>query len=242
MKIILILITCISFYSFSKTLEREFASQKGYKNLTLKELYNLSPTSNIVVLQRRYLPRTGRLDLSPSITLILNSEFLIYTGAGGHIGFYFLEKHGFELRGFYSVYTERSVVSHLRKLNFGTLAGGRTIASVNLIYKWIPIYGKMSWFNGKIIPFEMYLMAGGGSSYADICVINPQNNKCERRINEWKISTLVGAGQSYAVTRNTAVYWDISHQYYGGFIREPHHSDIVLQLGVSFFIPHLEVR
>ena len=260
----------MSLQVFAKDLESKWLKGSGgssVKSLSL-HLNNLSPFSDIVVIQRRYLVKTGRFEISPSALLLFSNEFFINAGAGGNLSFYFLEKHGLEIRGFYTVEFPRSVQIDIgEKLGFvGSVAGDRTIYFVGMVYKWIPVYGKMAWFNHKIIPFEMSVFFGGGLTRvrcADKIVSSnsPESEggdieRCETvnteslRNNETRLilqksepTVLFGVGQSYAISRNMTFRLDINWQYYGMLLGgHVHHWDTLMTSGLSFYFPRRRVR
>ena len=209
---------------------------------------DLSPFSDIVVIQRRYLVKTGRFEIAPSVLLLFSNEFFINAGIGGNLAFYPLEKHGLEVRGFYTTEFRRSVwIDMSEKLGIvSSVVGDRTIYFIGLVYKWIPIYGKMAWFDNKIIPFEMSFFLGGGVTRVrcrDVDVssnspeselvgaggnigecttvaVEPLRNDNRRRLIRQKTEPTVifGLGQSYAISRNMTFRIDLNWQYYGQLI------------------------
>ena len=222
-------------------------SSKSVESLSLY-LNNLSPFSDIVVIQRRYLAKTGRFEISPFAQLIFSNEFFINPGLGGSLAFYALEKHGLEIRGFYTTELQRSVwIDMLEKLSLaGVVAADQTIYFLGLVYKWIPIYGKMAWFDNKVIPFEMSFFLGGGVTRVRCLDLTVLSNSPEaelvgvdRGIGECSITgvttsrdglkkklarqkleptVLFGIGQSYALSRNMAFRVDLNWEYYGGIL------------------------
>ena len=254
---------------------------KWFKNLSSSSvesmslyLNNLSPFSDIVVIQRRYLVKTMRFEIAPSALLLFSNEFFINAGLGGRMAFYALEKHGLEVQGFYTYEFPRSVqIDMLHKFGIeSAVAGDRTIYFFGLVYKWIPIYGKIAWFDNKIIPFEMSFFLGGGMTHVrcddhTVDANSPQAElvgggnigKCmtteirelrsgrKRLIREKLEPTLLfGFGQSYALSRNIAFRLDLNWQYYGGLIggkpSSSHHWDILMTSGISFYFPRRRVR
>ena len=227
----------------AKDLEWFKDSSDSVKDLSLY-LNNLSPFSDIVVIQRRYLVKTGRFEFSPSALLLFSNEFFINAGLGGNLAFYPLEKHGLELRGFYTAEFRRSVwIDMWEKLGIvSSVLGDRTIYFIGLVYKWMPIYGKIAWFDDKIIPFEMSFFLGGGitrvwcrdlivssnSPESELVGTGGSIGECstvaveplpegEQRLMRQKTEpTLIfGIGQSYAISRNMTFRIDLNWQYYG---------------------------
>ena len=232
----------------AKSMKDDFVIDSSRSLQSLSSYTNdLLPFSDIVVIQRRYLVKTGRFEISPSALLLFSNEFFINAGIGGNLAFYPLEKHGLEFRGFYTTEFRRSVLIDMwKKLRIvSSVLGDRTIYSVGMVYKWIPIYGKISWFDNKIIPFEMSFFLGGGITRVrcgdvDISAnspeaelvgaggnvgecetvdIRPLRNNGKRLIRQKTEPTLIfGFGQSYALSRNMAFRIDLNWQYYGQLI------------------------
>ena len=207
-------------------------------------LNRLSDFEDIVVIQRRFLQKTGRFELSLSSPLFFSSEFFFKLGLGTNVSFYFLEKHGFELKGFYLFPVNRKVSRDMfKELRIDTdVKGLSTIGFAGLLYKWTPIYGKMAWINKKIVPFDFSLFLGGGMSQLQRCRGIIKN--CER----WAEPTLaLGFGQSYALSRNLALRVDMGFHYYGGLFSTnipsgEHYWDTYMNLGVNFYFPKRILR
>ena len=251
MKYLLFIFYLFPVYSFSEWNLNTFP--KGNE----KKLMELSPKSNVVVIQRRYLYRTGRFELAPALSFFLSSEFIINAGIGGSFGFNILEKHGLEIRGVYSAVIPRRVILDInQKLDFSESSyGEKTESFFGFVYKWFPIYGKMVLFNRKIIPFDLYLMIGGGVSKV-ICTgpysFSPNDllRNClfdsvsgnQKIYKKWELTSLLGLGQSYSISRNTAIRLDIIHQLYRESEDNFPHTDIAINFAFSVFFPRAGLR
>ena len=231
----------------------------------VQRLTHLSPFSDIVVIQRRYQPKTGRFEFSLSSLLILSSEFFINTGVGGSLGFYLLEKHGLEIRGFYAIQLERGVYRDLRGVEVGAqISGDRTESFAGLVYKWVPVYGKMAWFNEKIISFDTYIAVGGGvsrvlcspnvdsknkvqspgggSEFANLGVCTPVRRGQTIQEKKWEPTSFIGLGQSFSLSKSLSFRLDFAHQYYGVFTQNKHHSDFLISFSISYYFPEASKR
>ena len=227
----------------------------------LKSLGEVSPFSDIVVIQRRFLSKTGRFEISPSAFLFLNSEFYLNVGAGGNIGFYFLEKHGVEITGAHSFAFARDAALKLENhLGFKGKTGGdqaETIFSIS--YKWIPLYGKISWMNRKIIPFDTFLTLGAGvvravcsnlssndSTFSDLGlgVCDQTGVSADGSIirKKWEPAVVLGAGQSFSVSRNSAVRFNVKWIQYGFLTGNVYRSEFSIGSSFSFYLPEKKVR
>ena len=191
---------------------------------------------------------------------------MINVGVGGSFGFNFLEKHGLEFRGAYSVVLPRRAITDLSDiLNFSLRHApyDKTESFFGLVYKWFPVYGKMALWDRKIIPFETYFMLGGGlsrvicsqssmirsmdlpvgaflgnclSQAGDRLTVEKNNMSSVPVVKKWELTSILGIGQSYSLSRNTSFRFDITHQYYGHPIDNPN-SDIAVSFGLSIFFP-----
>ena len=231
-----------------------FSASEGY--LLEDRLNQLVPRSNVVVLQRRYLPRTTRFELSPTVALFLSSEFLVNIGVGGSLGFNFLEKHGFEFRGLYAVSKKRQIIMDIvDKLQFRALnSKDRTQGSFGLVYKWFPLYGKMTLGDRRIIPFETFLAVGGGLSYVCSGVSNQDQTDsflgdCPVIHQRREPTAILGFGQSYSISRNSAFRIDFNYHLYPSQVVENGasrignlNSDIILSFALSILFPEKGLR
>ena len=231
-----------------------FSAEEGY--LLEDSLNQLVPRSNVVVLQRRYLPRTTRFELSPTVALFLSSEFFINVGVGGSFGFNFLEKHGFEFRGFYALPLKRKVLVDLdSKLDFKSLqSSDRTQGVFGLVYKWFPLYGKMALGDRRIIPFETFLAVGGGlssvcSGVSDEVQADSFLGDCSVLNQRREPTAILGFGQSYSISRNSAFRIDFTYHLYPSKGSENRssginnlNSDIILSFALSILFPEKGLR
>ena len=235
-------LTCVD---FSYALKADDFSVEFSDNLS-----RLSTFEDIVVVQRRFLQKTGRFEISPSASIFFSSEFFFQAGLGANISFYFLEKHGFELKGFYLFQIDRGVATDVyNNLRIDTAAKGvNTISFIGLLYKWTPIYGKTSWKNKKIIPFDFSVVIGGGMSQVEECRNSKFSSTCLHRALWLEPTLSLGFVQSYALSRNFTLRMDISSHYYGGLLfskqipSDDHYWDTHISFNCSFYFPRRIVR
>lgn len=203
---------------------------------TLSELANLQPFTDVAVLQRRALPRTNRFEFSAIGMTTLNNPFYNNLGLNFRGAFYFLEKHGVELQYSLLSKTKRSVTENLEEQ--------RDVRTTNLVtaksymgvaYKWIPIFGKITFLNFHIVPFDLCFTGGLGLSTTD--------KKGEPTVH-------FGTSQTFALTKSFALRWDVVWNYYqatadsvtGTSEIKTAHNDLFLGIGASFFIPEARYR
>ena len=199
----------------------------------LKDLAILSPFADVAVIQRRFLPKTGRFEFFGGPTTILNDVFFLNYGVHGRFGYYFREKYGMELMGLFLSKDERAVTGNLRTRGVRTTSLVTPHTYYGGAFKWIPIYGKMSWINKEIVPFDLYFTLGGitGTSQSG------------------GSGTLhVGTGQTFAVSKSFAWRWDFTWNFYSskssveGSSATAVYNNLFITAGASFFFPEATYR
>ena len=206
---------------------------------TLSELSTLAPFSDIAVIQRRFLPKTKRFEFSGSLMGAINNPFFTNMGAALRGGYYFEEKYGIEAMYFFISSNERAVTDNLRtKRNVKTESLVTPEGYLGVDFKWTPMYGKMTFMNNRIVPFDFYFSGGIGLTKTDQGGSEPTLH--------------LATGQAFALSKRMAVRWDISWNLYqaktkvvkSGTERETTVSqdDLYLSLGVSFFWPEATYR
>lgn len=206
---------------------------------TLSELSTLAPLSDIAVIQRRFLPKTKRFEASANLLGTINNPFFINMGASVRGGYYFQERYGVELMYFFLSSSERTVTDNLRsKRNVKTESLVTPKSYFGADFKWTPIYGKTTFINKRIVPFDFYFSAGlGNTSIAD---------------GSSAPTVHLGGGQAFALSKSMALRWDLSWNLYQADVEKlkdgvlkkekSSHDDLYISLGVSFFFPEATYR
>lgn len=192
----------------------------------------LSPFSEISVIQKRFLPKTGRFQLFGGATVLTNNPFFNTLGFVGKAGYFFSETWGIELNYFGLTTSEREVTRELRDVqNVATenLVTAESFMGLDLMY--VPVYGKMSWFDNRIIPFDLYFSAGYGST----------GTNTGQGAGTLHLST----GQIFAISKAYAFRWDFSWNFYntkGINGAESTFNNLFLTVGLSWFFPEASYR
>lgn len=211
----------------AKSLEGEF---KG-----VSDLANLAPFKDVAILEKRFLPKTKRFELFGGVGGILNDKFFVGLGATGRLNYSFNERYAIELIGMVIATGEKSVTRDLREK--------RGVLTTNFVspqsfygadFKWTPLYGKMTFLNRKITPFDLYFSGGGG-------ITNTNQGGSEPTIH-------FGTGQLFALSKSAAVRWDFSWNFYNaksgvaGAQQNATYNNLFLTVGASFFFPEATYR
>ncbi len=201
-------------------------------DLDYSELNTLLPFEELSVIQKRFLPKTGRFQLFGGLTTITNDPFFISGGGNFRLGYFFNETWGIEAGGMILTTDSRKITEELRQTQLVStelLATPTNYFGGSIV--WVPIYGKVSWFNEKIIPFDLYFQLGFGST--------------NLKSGENAPTTQGSAGQIFALSKAWSFRWDFSWNFYnatgidgskGSF------NNLFLSIGASYFFPEAKYR
>lgn len=201
------------------------------KPIDFSGLGQLSPFKEVSVIQKRYLPKTGRFELFGGLTLITNDPFFNSIGGVVKAGYFFTESLGLELNYFGLSTSPAKSTKELETIHGVTTASFvQTKGAMAVDLMWVPIYGKISWFNEKIVPFDLYLSAGYGSTKTDV---------------ENAGTLHLATGQMFALSKGTAFRWDFSWNFFnatGVDGKLGSYNNLFLSMGASWFFPEAKYR
>ncbi len=216
------------------------AKYLNYQPKNISGLVRLAPFTDIAVIQRRYLPKTGRFEFSASGVISTNNAFFNNIGLNARLAYYFNDKYGVE--GIYQLMTSsnRPITQGLisnQKIETQSLVEPKGF--YGLTFNWSPIYGKMAWFQQKIIPFDIYFSPGLG-------VTQTSNDSGDTTV-------MLGVGQLFALSKSYGIRWDFNWNYYNATTSSTDttgtvtsstssHSDLFLGVGFSYFFPEATYR
>ena len=207
---------------------------KKLKAKKLTDLVYLSPFSDISVIQRRFMPKTGRVSATMSSVFSLSSEFFLHTGAEGHLTYHFLEKHAIELSGYYVFSFERGVTSDLVNELGVNVSELKPIVNsfLGLTYKWMPVYGKITFSNKRILAFDTFFNLSLGMSG-----VNKKAKSGATAPMLWGPTALVGIGQVFAITRDLGLRWDLRYHLTYELQEQSLLKGFLLSIGLSYYYP-----
>ena len=213
---------------------------KKLKPKKLADLIYLSPFSDISVIQRRFMPKTGRVSATLASVFALSSEFFLHTGGEGHLTYHFLEKHAIEFSGYYVFHFMRGVTSDLQELKVNVLEQQPMINSFfGLTYKWMPVYGKIAFNNKNILAFDTFFNLGLGMSGVNI---KKKVGKTTTTQLEWGPTALIGVGQVFAISRDLGLRWDLRWHWTYELKGQSFLDNILFSMGLSYYYPSAGLR
>jgi outer membrane beta-barrel protein len=212
--------------------QKEQAAEKKIDSVA--ELGNLAEFKDIAVIQKKYLPRTERFELSGNIGVSTNNQFFNNIGVGARLAYAFTEKYAVEGTYLFLTSSERDITTGLKDRNIQTQSFVEPESYTGVSFKWTPVYGKVAWFEKKIIPFDLYFTPGIG-------VTSTATGGSETTFS-------LGAGQLFALSKSTAIRWDFVWNFYQAQVRvdgrdqSQNQNDLFLMIGYSFFFPEAKYR
>jgi outer membrane beta-barrel protein len=248
-RFVIVLLLCLPIFSYAQeedldiVLEQEQAesdeiADEKVENLNIKSvsgLEKLVPFNDLAVIQKKYLPKTGRFEIFPNLGLIINDAFFFSTLYGARFAYHLNERWGLEFTYLGASTSNKEVTDELTDINVQTDSLLIPKSYMGLDVRWTPIYGKMAVGNQSIVPYDFYFSFGGGSL----------------ETNQTDAATVVhaGVGQSFALTQAIAFRWDTSFYWYSsdvelsdGTTDTGSFMNLHLTLGVSFFFPEAKYR
>lgn len=215
----------------------------------ISDLKKLETFEDIAVIQKRYLPKTGRFEFYIAGGTNLNDAFFVGNGLNARLGYHFREKWGVEVLYSFIQNDNRDVTNELLKRGVDTEGSVSTDSYVGIDLKWTPIYGKYAYFNEKIIPFDLYFTLGLGQT-------DPKFAKSSSSAKVIQVDSpytiKVGTGQVFAITKWMAFRWDLAMHLVYAETRTTVNSQVsenadfnnnlFLNVGLSFFFPEANYR
>lgn len=199
---------------------------------TFSTLGTLAPFSDISIIQKKYLPKTGRFQLFGGGTVLTNNPFFNTFGGVAKASYFLSETWGLELNYFGLMTSEREATQELRVI--------QGVKTENLVYPEsyvgldlmvVPVYGKMAWFNEKIVPFDLYFSVGYGST----------GTQAGESVGTIHLAT----GQMFAISKAFAFRWDFSWNFFdakGVDNTTSSFNNLFLTVGMSWFFPEASYR
>ncbi len=156
--------------------------------------------SQVVVIQKNYMPKTGRFNVAGGLTLFPSDVFFKTFGAQLRGGYHINEKWGAELGGILLTSSKSAELKDLedkQSVTASNLATLKSYIGANIYFS--NMYGKYAMSDRKIFPFEIYQTLGFGTVTTD---------------KSSSPAFSAGLGQLFSLSRNEAVRIDLSLLFY----------------------------
>ena len=260
--IVFVLCFCLIQTSFAQVDERQrqivAQNKRGSSttgNYSAEELRQLVLFKDIVVIQRRFLPKVSRFEFNPNLRWIINDPFHYHFMGFGRLGYNFSEILAVEIFGGMVFGPDRKITNDLKRINIqvSSVVSPRWVTGIGI--KWSPLYGKFGGIGGSILPFDMYFSLGGGISQLETTIRDTQSSTftpCEAKA----ITVNLETGQLIPLSKSIALRWGVGwflhpkafewtcgdNNPLGSDQRPGFVQDIYLSLGLSLFFPGAKYR
>lgn len=207
-------------------------SQGNETNSGFSGLSKLAPFSEISVLQKRFMPKTNRFQAFAGLSLVTNDAFFNTLGGNFKLGYFFTEQMGIEASYLALSTSEAKSTQELKEV--------QGVTTENLVYPkgymgldfmWVPIYGKLTYYNHRIINFDHYFSAGFGNT----------SIQSSQTVSSFHL----GTGQIFALSKAFSLRWDFSWNFFDAKQLDLSTStvnNLFLTVGASFFFPEAKYR
>lgn len=229
-------------------------SERAAAPTRLENLNTLKSFEDVAVIQKRYLPKTQRFEGNASISGNINDSYFSAYGLTGNIGYHFSEKFEVEFAAKWFAVSNSKAANNL--LEQGVVTNGLVATEMyyGLNLRWTPIYGKYSYFDKKIIPFDHYFAIGIGQTKLE-AGSSSSNTTVKVEALDDPITLTLSTGQIIAFNKWMAFKWDVSWHALKPNVRTTRttpslsvkessdlQNNIFLGLGFSFFFPEAKYR
>jgi len=218
----------------------------------LENLNQLKPFEDVAVIQKRYLPKTQRWEGNFNASANVNDSFFSAYGLGGGLTYNFNEKWSVE--GILKWFSVSNSKSSNQLLERGIVTNG--MVATEMFYgvdlRWTPIYGKFSYFDKKIIPFDHYFSIGIGQTQLETGSSTNNSNVRIEALDD-PLTLRISTGEVFALTKWMAFRWDLSWHFMQPEVRtvtngvasattDDLQNNLFISFGLSFFFPEARYR
>jgi outer membrane beta-barrel protein len=208
------------------------ASDDKKKEEEIRKALQVNPAKldRIKAVQHKPVLKQYRFEVTPLVGLSLNDAFYTHLAVGAGAAFFVHDNFGIGANGTFFLAHPRTDNHKVVRIGQKGVAAVFDLADVltTLDLHWVPIYGKVSLFNQIILPFDFYLIAGGGLAVAGANIRPALSGALGQRfmINDWLAVRLEIRDTFYNDTQEVE-----------GQPRSDIQNYILFTAGVSFFIP-----
>ncbi|TXD38917.1 outer membrane beta-barrel domain-containing protein [Lujinxingia vulgaris] len=185
----------------------EVAEDDGLPELDEDDPMYWAEMREVYVMQQRAFLKEGRFALTLYGGIIPNNIFEQYLPLGVRANYFLLENIGLELAGSYAFRRDTQLRDTLRDESGAdaqeVLIGDGQASHVNFGVMWSPVYGKLAYYNDRIIYLDMNIFGGAG-----MVVAQTQSDFNSGRSTTAKPEGVLGAGIALYLGEHASVRAD----------------------------------
>jgi outer membrane beta-barrel protein len=206
--------------------------QKTRQKSSFKEMEKTFYFNDLAVIQKNYMPKTERYQLSVNVASVPSDAFYSTLGLALKGSYHFNENWGAEVFTHIFSSTARDEVSNIASKNLvkvSNLVSLKSFSGFNIYNNFI--YGKLSVEDKRVLPFEIYSTFGLGSLMTSKDDSSP--------------SIQIGAGSLFSLDRSGAFRLELTWALYQTQLDQLNTSienSTFFAIGYSWFWPHPEYR
>lgn len=164
--------------------------------------------SNIIVISKKFLRKTNKIEIFTYGAFSIDNAFYTEVAPSIDITYYFKEKYAISLSYLHFFNFPRLIIKQLRDAVLNDERQFKAKKTLGLYFHWSPVYGKITFLNKKLIPFDLYFSLG-------LAQINATYKKPEGARAKFSGLAVSGqVGQQFALTPSLAFHWKILSSVY----------------------------
>lgn len=180
--------------------KNEVPVKENKQQINYSDIKTATPFSDLAIVQKNYMPKTGRQQINFGLALVPSDIF--YNSVGGDLkwGYHFNETWGLELQGTFLGSSKSKPSRDLESkqaVEVTNLVQLKSFLGANIYFS--NIYGKTALWDRKIFPFEIYQTLGAGMVQTGLSS---------------STGVRVGLGELFTLDKDSAVRLEISALFY----------------------------
>lgn len=215
----------------SSEIDQPNTSERSFKKRS--DLYFLEAFEDMAIIHPRFQPKSKRFQFSIGGNTILNDPWFNQFGLSLRSSFHVNEFFAVEIAAnSYSGSATTHAKDLATQLNVQTASLVQPKSYIGAHLMFTPFYGKMSLFNQRIIPFDIFITLGAGTTTLE-------------GARAPDASTYhFGAGQLFAMSRQSAFRWDIAVNMFSAQSRllssTTSTQNVAMTFSYSYFLPEVK--
>jgi len=164
---------------------------------------------DIVVIPRKPILKSGRVELSPYFATTINDSLIQHYAIGGEVSYFITDILSVGLQGQY-YFKDVLDTEFWTRYQFGRISSlNKYIYTVAANFSYMPFYGKFALFNKHILHWEVYIAAGLGMTGTEVI---PRNYDFKPFKNMTQMTFKIpGIGARLLITRWLAAHVSFTH-------------------------------
>jgi outer membrane beta-barrel protein len=143
--------------------KNEAPAKENKQQINYSDIKSATPFSDLAIVQKNYMPKTGRQQINIGVALVPSDIFFNSLGADIKWGYHFDETWGLEFQGVFLGSSKSKATRDLENKQFvgvDNLVQLKSFLGASVYFS--SVYGKTALWDRSIFPFEIYQTVGAG--------------------------------------------------------------------------------